>query len=370
MDSLAQSQETICEFCEQKFVVKISKRFCSRSCMAKFANSKSPSGKKSPQIEKSCEYCGVTFYVSKAKRNSRFCSLKCFGKTQIGKVKSRVGRLKPSFENYCLFCNSKINKNRKYCSFTCKSDSITGYWSLKEDNIVLEEFENCDNIDDLCLNLNKTKDEINKRAKFFDLQRTEESLYKATCLAGKKNKGRKRPDFALNAFRFWELGLPSPFKGKHLSDNAKSKLSKKAKERWKDPKYAFKRMEGLRRNKKNGWECPNKYEISLIEILNQQYPDQYKFVGDWSLIVDGKNPDFISVDKNNVIEVFGEVYHDPKASAWDIPEHRTEEGTRRFYEEHGYRVLIVWCKEFRNQNKLIEKIRSFHESGSDKHHNI
>lgn len=41
---------------------------------------------------------------------------------------------------------------------------------------------------------------------------------------------------------------------------------------------------------------PNKPELVLITILNNLFPNEYKYVGDYQFWIDGKNPDFMNVN--------------------------------------------------------------------------
>jgi G:T-mismatch repair DNA endonuclease (very short patch repair protein) len=58
-----------------------------------------------------------------------------------------------------------------------------------------------------------------------------------------------------------------------------------------------------------------------------------------------------------VVEVFGEIWHDPKRSFTKIPYSRTEEATVKHYEKYGWKSIIIWENELKNPNQVVEKIR-------------
>lgn len=43
----------------------------------------------------------------------------------------------------------------------------------------------------------------------------------------------------------------------------------------------------------------------------------------------------------------------------EIPFHQTFEGCRKFYEQHGFKALIVWCKDLENEESLVENLTLF-----------
>ena len=55
---------------------------------------------------------------------------------------------------------------------------------------------------------------------------------------------------------------------------------------------------------------PTNPEIELGKLLDQLYPNQYKYVGDGKRIIGGMCPDFIHQDGTfKVIELFGDYWH-------------------------------------------------------------
>ena len=100
---------------------------------------------------------------------------------------------------------------------------------------------------------------------------------------------------------------------------------------------------------------PNKPEIVLTELLNNFLSNEYKYVGDGKVIIGGFNPDFININgQKKIIEMFGDYWHN-----------RTDTITRdkirlKTYKEYGYKTLIIWEHELKNNlKKLILKLKEF-----------
>jgi hypothetical protein len=116
---------------------------------------------------------------------------------------------------------------------------------------------------------------------------------------------------------------------------------------WKTAEYAAKQHLGRKKG-------PNKSENGLNALLQILFPGKYLFTGDFSFMVDGKNPDFVSTEgSKKIIELFGDRYHDEEEA-----EKRTE-----FFKLQGYETLIVWNLELRDLAVLIEKLKRFHVEG-------
>lgn len=100
---------------------------------------------------------------------------------------------------------------------------------------------------------------------------------------------------------------------------------------------------------------PTQTEQVLIELIeDNQLP--YRYVGDGSLLIGIKNPDFINTrSEPKVIELFGNYWHSNPGTLW----HRTAEGCLKIYSEYGYQCLIIWERELASVAVVIEKIRQF-----------
>lgn len=96
---------------------------------------------------------------------------------------------------------------------------------------------------------------------------------------------------------------------------------------------------------------PNKEESFLIAFFNY-HNIPYTFVGDGKVIIEGRNPDFINSNgEKKIIEFFGEHWH----------KEEDQEIKRKIYARYGFNLLVIWGKELRNEEKLLEKIFNFNE---------
>jgi G:T-mismatch repair DNA endonuclease (very short patch repair protein) len=96
---------------------------------------------------------------------------------------------------------------------------------------------------------------------------------------------------------------------------------------------------------------PNKKEVWLLQYLTEKWEEYgWKYVGDFSLWIGGKNPDFISTKKALcVVEMFGDYWHKGENPEMKITH----------YLGFGYPCLVVWEYELRDTPFLSEKISTF-----------
>ncbi|MEK6932545.1 MAG: NUMOD3 domain-containing DNA-binding protein [Nanoarchaeota archaeon] len=177
-------------------------------------------------------------------------------------------------------------------------------------------------------------------------------------LKGEKNPmyGRKRPDLVLRNKLITRKGIRRPNHSdfmKHWHKNHSHPMLGKPNYKLrllnKDPEFLKKAMlsKFIRPN------VPEKTFINLIE--KNSLPFQY--VGDGSYLVGNKNPDFISNDNKQIVEIFGDYYHDENRRK--LPYSRTYNGTKKYYEEKGYKILIIWEKELKDIESVLNKTRKF-----------
>ena len=118
-------------------------------------------------------------------------------------------------------------------------------------------------------------------------------------------------------------------------------------ELWNDPEWA----KQTRQNMMVGWRArPTRPELALHEILiSNDY--LYEYTGDGSFWIGPKNPDFIWLEQNRIIELFGSYWH--KKSEVEL---RT-----KIFAEYGYDSLIIWDYELDNEETLLTKLKEFHQ---------
>jgi very-short-patch-repair endonuclease len=138
-------------------------------------------------------------------------------------------------------------------------------------------------------------------------------------------------------------------KTKVVSDSTRNKLRKIQVDAWSGYTPEEKRLRLRSNATAQAVERPNYVERKLQSMLDQVLPGQYTYVGDFSILVGGKNPDFISTTGKKVIELFGEHWH----------EIEDEPNRIQHFKENGYDCLVLWAKEL-NKDDLTERLLSFH----------
>jgi len=98
---------------------------------------------------------------------------------------------------------------------------------------------------------------------------------------------------------------------------------------------------------------PNKAEKILIDLIDDNKLP-FKYVGDGSLIIGGKNPDFFNINgKKQLLELFGGYWH-----RGQNPQDRIS-----CFKEYGFDCLVIWESELKEKDKVVEKLANFAELG-------
>jgi len=137
--------------------------------------------------------------------------------------------------------------------------------------------------------------------------------------------------------------------GQLHTKSACEKMRKISLRRWQEnSEYREKVKNGL--NKFHNMK-PNNSEQQVLGILDEQFPNEWKFCGDWSFWLDGKNPDFVNINgQKKLIEFFGRNWHKDY-----------EEPERIFhFAKFGFQTLIVWEEELQDIDLLTDRIIQFH----------
>jgi G:T-mismatch repair DNA endonuclease (very short patch repair protein) len=101
---------------------------------------------------------------------------------------------------------------------------------------------------------------------------------------------------------------------------------------------------------------PNKVERKLINILDTNWPNRWKFVGNGQVVLGGLCPDFINCNgKKQIIELFGDYWHNRDNMPW----YQTELGKMMAFSQYGYKTLVIWEHELKDEDKVISKIKQF-----------
>jgi len=130
-----------------------------------------------------------------------------------------------------------------------------------------------------------------------------------------------------------------------VSDETRKKLSESQKRKFKDPEFLNKYYKGMN-------TTPNKPEKKLFSLLENLYPGQWRYTGDFSFTINGKCPDFVNCNgQKKIIELFGDYWH-----RGENPQDRINE-----FKPFGFETLVIWESEMKNIENVKNRIREFHE---------
>jgi len=139
------------------------------------------------------------------------------------------------------------------------------------------------------------------------------------------------------------------------------KIRESVKVLWKNEEYRNRQVkahagkqrseESLKKWAKSIGLKPNKLEADFNIILQTNFPNEWKYVGDGYTWIAGKCPDWININgKKKLIELFGNYFHNAE----------DEEVRKSHFKKYGFDTLVIWEKEFRkNPEEVIEKIQQF-----------
>jgi len=147
--------------------------------------------------------------------------------------------------------------------------------------------------------------------------------------------------------------------GHHHSDEVKAKMSQSKKILWRTPGY---KERVIRASMLGRFIHPNKPESILLGLLEQTYPQEWKFVGNGEVVVCGRSPDFINVNgKKSIILMHGIYWHLWKQQKEnpELTKEQVEQEDINFYKTYGWDSLIIWDDELKDPSKVLEKVAEF-----------
>jgi len=124
---------------------------------------------------------------------------------------------------------------------------------------------------------------------------------------------------------------------------------------------------------KSIYSKPNKSEKRLDILLQKHFPNEYKFVGDGSFILAGKNPDFINCNgKKIIIELFGNYHHFllPLKTNPNFTKEQAEIDRIAIFKPYGFETIIIWHNELKEPDNIIKKIMEIHKFPCGSHLNL
>jgi len=167
----------------------------------------------------------------------------------------------------------------------------------------------------------------------------------------KSNQGRTLTDYQKEKIKIRVQGKGNPMFGKQHKEISKKIMRKKAKARFKNDEFLRKWVNSVTN------KGPNKPEIFLNDLLYSLFDDEYEFVGDYSLWIGGKNPDFLNKKKRKLIEYFGNWWHSEKRT-----ENLEDKYRRNHFEKFGYDVFIIREHHLKDTEKLKIKLMEFNNA--------
>ena len=94
---------------------------------------------------------------------------------------------------------------------------------------------------------------------------------------------------------------------------------------------------------------PNRAERKLNRILAEVCPGEFELNVEGTAIIGNKIPDFVEVNGNRLIELYGDYWHQG-----EDPQDRMD-----FFRTFGYETLVVWESELSSESELVQRIRRF-----------
>ena len=180
----------------------------------------------------------------------------------------------------------------------------------------------------------------------------------------------------INRNRYYQplRGEQLPYYGKKLSQETKDKQSAKRK----GTKLSAEHSLNISKGTKRAWDRltpkekaermlpslrgmnkrPNTIETKLDNLLQENFPNEWKYVGNGEIVIGELIPDFININgRKEVLELFGNYWHDPKTTTdW----RRTELGRIMHFNSYGFRCLVIWENDLMSSSsEAIEDIKRF-----------
>ena len=191
--------------------------------------------------------------------------------------------------------------------------------------------------------------------------RTEREANLLWCKTHPSPKGEKHPGYGKKASQETRNKLSAKRKGRKLSVAHSLAISKGTKEAWDKltPKEKAERMlPSLRSMNKQ----PNNIETKLDSLLQENFPKEWKYVGNGEVVIGELIPDFININgKKQVIELFGNYWHNPETTTdW----RRTELGRIMHYNCYGFKCFVIWENDLiQDSGKIVSAVEKFSKRG-------
>ena len=146
-------------------------------------------------------------------------------------------------------------------------------------------------------------------------------------------------------------------RGVPVSKETRERYGIAAKIRWQNPIYKERVLRAIAKG--SAKPKPTKPERILRDILNKLFPREYKYVGNRTLWIGCKNPDFVHINgQKKIIEMFGGYWH--SFAKTGKTKHQEKKQRIEHFAKYNFKTLIVWQYELKNIKKLKGKLIEFH----------
>ncbi len=163
----------------------------------------------------------------------------------------------------------------------------------------------------------------------------------------KKNMGRKPTKISI------EKGISTRKKNGSLRRHSKFMKSRWAQKEYKENQIK-KWIKGCKLK-------PNKKEIFLDKIIQNNFPSQFILNVAGEMIINGKIPDWIDCKQKRIILFNGIYWHLLRLQEKNpsLTKELVENIEKEPYMKFGFNVLHIWEDELKNPNKLRQKLKDF-----------
>jgi hypothetical protein len=259
-------------------------------------------------------------------------------------------------EGSCLVCDKQTNWEtlgkgyKKFCSTKCAGK----YKSLHPELYPKPIFS----------------DETKKKISRLGFKHSTESLKKMRASQGQvkhwwktyPNLGLHHSEETCKKISEKATGRPSSLKGIPLSNKSKESIRqarlrfyRDGGKNWNHPEVGdgsnHARWKKIVLAKMN--ERPNKFETRCFGLLEILYPSKFKYVGDGSILINYKSPDYIWAEEKIVVLCNGIYWHCKRFGIEDTPENRIKIQNNESlpFQAAGYKVWFIW----EEKNKKVKE---------------
>lgn len=382
----------ICEQCSSSFLVSrpsIAKKrkYCSRQCAGKSRKGK-PNLKRRTGIYKKCETCGKEFYAKAYRKDKRkFCSRKCGWESKKGKsswskgltkemderlkkaseTRKRLlkeGKLKIWIEGLTKETDERVKKiaektSKRNKKAYAEGRATYGFKKGHKTNVGQESW---------CKNLTKETDERVRKIAEKIQKKYDDGTASFGFKKGEKHSKEDREKISKRLkklhregkLKIWCDGKKRPKHSKRMREKYKRGEwipPVKVKNFWKDPEY---REKAIRATLKAFLKRPTKLEKQFNNFFIK-YILPLTYCGDGSLLIGFRNPDYFeSNGKKICVEVANKKEKSVKRKNRKYQSWQEYENRRiTHFAKYGWRCLVLWQEELKNEQTLLNKIKNF-----------